>query len=123
MSEGKLVNVFCWKPEPGLQWRCYEGVSGITVDAESKEAAVDHFNSIWNFRTPVQWIFEAPPRPKGRDDPKPVSAAIEGETDAVKFHRLVLRAFHPDLHGAKKRWSANEITVTLSDCWERANAK
>ena len=78
MSEGRLINVFCWKPTPGLQWRCHEGVSGITVDADSQEAAIAEFNNIWNFRTPLQWIYEAPKRPRRPDEPKPVSAGHRG---------------------------------------------
>jgi hypothetical protein len=122
MSEGKLINVFCWKPEPGLQWRCYEGVSGITVDAESKEAAIAEFNSIWNFRTPVQWIYAAPKRPKRPDDPKPASAAIEGDSLAVVFHRAILKAFHSDHHG-HRTFTGDEIIATVNRLWDEATAK
>jgi hypothetical protein len=118
MSESKLINVFCWKPEPGLQWRCYEGVSGITVDAESKEAAVDHFNSIWNFRTPVQWIHEAPKRPKRPDDPKPAGTAIEH--DAIPFTALA-RRFHPDLCG-KRKFTADQVMAIILELRETTRA-
>lgn len=120
MSTSKLINVFCWKPEPGNYWRCSEGVSGITVDAPSKDEAIAEFNNIWTFRTPVQWIYEAPKRPRRPDDPKPVSAAIDEDTDAVKFHRLLLRSFHPDLHGSKKRWSADQVVAIINERWTEA---
>jgi hypothetical protein len=120
MSEGKLVNVFCWKPEPGLQWRCYEGVSGITVDAESKEAAVDHFNSIWNFRTPVQWIYEAPKRPR-RADERPVTAPDKAiEADAIPFTALC-RRFHPDLCG-KRKFTADQVMAIVNELRETTRA-
>lgn len=120
MSEGRLTNVWCWKPEPGLQLRCYEGVSGLAVDAASREEAIDHFNQIWNFRSPVEWKYQTPPRPRHPGEKPDVAPAIEGEGEAVKFHRLTLRAFHPDLHGAKKRWSVDEIITAINDAWQRA---
>ena len=119
MSEGKLVNVFCWKPEPGLQWRCYEGVSGITVDAESKEAAIDHFNSIWNFRTPLQWIYEAPKKPR-----RPGDAAAQAdkalEADAIPFTALA-RRFHPDLNG-KRKFTADQVMQIILELRDSTRA-
>ena len=121
MSEGRLINVFCWKPDPGLQWRCYEGVSGITVDAESKEAAVDHFNSIWNFRTPVQWIYEAPKRPRRPGDASPQADKLLEHESA--FRKSLLRHFHSDLIGSTRRFSADQVVSAINDAWESTRPK
>ena len=115
MHEGRLINVYCWKPEPGNIWRCYEGVSGITVDADSKDGAIGHFNSIWNDRAPLQWIYEAPKPPK-RQGATPVDKAIE--SDCIPFTALAKR-FHPDLCG-KRRFTADQVMtliLELRDSW------
>jgi hypothetical protein len=118
----KLLTAWCWLPNPGKVWRVHEMMSGLTVDAGSKDEAVEHFTKLWNSRSKLEWRFEAPPQPRRRDM-KPVSGAIEGETDAVKYHRLLLRAFHPDLMGAKKRWSADQVVAIINEKWSEANAK
>jgi hypothetical protein len=97
-------------------------LSGLTVDAASKELAVEHFTGLWNSRSKLEWRYEAPPQPR-RPDMKPVSAVIEGETDAIKFHRLILRAFQPDLHGAKKRWSADQVVAIINEKWSEATTR
>jgi hypothetical protein len=118
----KLLTAWCWLPNPGTVWRCHEMMSGLTVDAASKEETVEHFTRLWNSRSRLEWRYEAPPQPR-RDSPKTVNApAIEGDTDAIKFHRLILRAFHRDLHGEKKRWSADEIIAAINQAWEQARA-
>jgi hypothetical protein len=119
MSEGRLTWVYVWKPEPGFQWRCYEGVSGLVVDGESQEGAIDHFNQIWNFRSPVEWKHQAPPRPKRPDDPKPASAAIEG--DAISYHAIAKR-LHPDLCG-KRKFTADQVMQIINELRDSTRAK
>jgi hypothetical protein len=71
----------------------------------------------------IHWVDGPEPGPR-RPGPSVINApAIEGETVATAYHRLSLRAFHRDIHGAKKRWSADEIVTILNDCWSRATAK
>jgi hypothetical protein len=118
----KLLTAWCWLPNPGTIWRVHEMMSGLTVDAATKAEAVAHFEQLWNQRARLEWKFESPPQPRRRDA-QPVSGALEGDTIATAFHRLALRAFHQDLHGAKKRWSADEVVTILNDCWSRANPK
>jgi hypothetical protein len=91
-------------------------VTGVTVDAATKQESIDEFNRVWGFKAPLEWRFEAPPQPRRHGEAK-AAASIEGDTDAIKFHRLVLRAFHPDLHGAKKRWSADQIIAAVNQAW------
>ncbi len=119
----KLLTAWVWKPEPGTYWRVHEMMSGLTVDAESKEAAVEHFTKLWNSRSRLEWRDEAPPQPRRPDSPRTINAAIEGETDAVKFHRLILRAFHRDLHGENKHWSADQIVTVINEKWAEATTK
>lgn len=119
MNSSKLIHVYCWKPEPGLQWRCHEGVSGICVDAASKQEAIDHFNQIWNFRSPVQWIYEAPKRPKRPDTAPQQENLLEVDT---AFHRSLVRRFHPDLIG-KKTFSADQVVAAINELWLATRAK
>jgi hypothetical protein len=117
VSEPHLVNVWIYQYMPN-EWHCqtFEGITGI---GRTRDEAKATFDRDWNQRAPYHLIDGHPPRPKRPGDSAPASAAIEGEADAVKFHRLVLRAFHPDLHGAKKRWSANEIIAVVNQAWEQ----
>jgi len=105
---------------------CQHTQSGLGAANDSREAVLADFARLWNNRAVIRIVDGPPPRPKREGEPAPASAAIEGETDAVRFHRLVLRGFHPDLHGAKKRWSADEIIAVVNQAWEatrvRANA-
>jgi hypothetical protein len=119
MSEGKLINVFCWKPEPGAIWRCHEGVSGITVDAASKDEAIAEFNNIWNFRTPVQWIYEAPKRPTRPDFIPPADKLLEHES---AFRKAILRRVHSDLVGDRV-FTADQIAAIVNDAWEQSRPK
>ena len=120
MNEGKLINVFCWKPEPGAIWRCHEGVSGITVDAASKDEAIAEFNNIWNFRTPLQWTYEAPKRPRRPGDAAP-QADKALEADAIPFTALA-RRFHPDLNG-KRKFTADQVMAILNELRETTRAR
>ena len=122
----KRINVRIWQPIPppsaGNPWRVDfdDGRNHILVDGATEEAAQDKFCRDYGIaRALITWLHEAPPPPRpGRPgDSVPAAPAIEGEADAIKFHRLVLRAFHPDLHGAK-RWSANEIIAAINEAWE-----
>src|SRR6266478_4231238 len=82
MNEGRITNVWCWKPTPGLTWRVYEGTNRIVIDATSKQEAIDHFNQIWNFRAPVHWIYDqAPPQPKRAGAATPDAPAVENLTE------------------------------------------
>jgi hypothetical protein len=119
----RLTNVWVWHPSPGFEWRCYEGISGTVVDAGTRVEAVALFTELWANRSPLRWIDEAPPPPKRPGESKPVSAAIEGDTIAAKFHRSMLRAFHVDLHGTKKRWSADQIVAIINEKWTEASGK
>jgi hypothetical protein len=96
-------------------------LSGLTVDASSKELAIEHFTALWNSRSKLEWRFEAPPQPR-RHDAKPASLALEGDTIATRFHRSILRAFHADLHGPKKRWSADQILQIVNEKWTASHA-
>lgn len=98
-------------------------MSGLTVDAASKELAVEHFTGLWNSRSRLEWRFEAPPQPRRSDSPKPVSAAIEGDTIATMFHRLLLRRFHSDLIGNKRTFKADAVVAIITECWEQARPK
>jgi hypothetical protein len=115
VSEPHLVNVWIYPYMPN-EWHCqtFEGITGIGKTLDEAKAT---FDRDWNHRAPYNLIDGHPPRPKRPDDPKPAAPSIEGETDAVKFHRLVLRAFHPDLHGSKKRWNATEIIAAINQAW------
>ena len=118
----RLLTAWCWLPSPGNVWRVTEMMSGLTVDASSKEEAIAHFNAIWNRRASLEWKFESPPQPRRSNEPRVVNApAIEGETDAVKFHRALLRRWHPDLHSGKRKYSAQEITAVINELWESAS--
>ena len=117
MSEGRLTNVYCWKPEPGLQWRIYEGTTGTVIDAASRQEALALFRAVWGERTPFQLIEHAPPRPRRPDDPKPAVPGIEGDTVAVAFHRAVVKAFHSDHHGAKT-YSGDEVLAIINRAWD-----
>jgi hypothetical protein len=119
LNQGKLINVFCWKPEPGNYWRCYEGVSGITVDATSKDEAIGEFNNIWNFRTPVQWIYEAPKRPKRPDVIPQTDRLLEHES---AFRRTITRRFHSDLVG-DRTFSADEVLAIVNEAWDMTRPK
>jgi hypothetical protein len=129
MNEGRLTNVWCWQPSPptsGNPWQveCYAGSSRYDLWGPTQQAVQDLFlHEHPELRGVVRWIFEAPPRPKRPGEKPDVAPAVEGDTVATAFHRLVLRAFHRDLHGAKKRWSADEVVTILNDCWSQANAK
>ena len=100
------------------EWMAREMLTGIAAVAPSRDEALKLWETVWNQRAPFTVRNEAPPRPKRPGERPDVAAAIEGEGEAVKFHRLVLRAFHPDLHGAKKRWSADEIIAAINEAWE-----
>jgi hypothetical protein len=125
-----LTNAWCWQPNPPAspnnpwQAECYSDSSRYVVYAPTQQAAQDLFlHEHPELRGVVRWIFEAPPRPKRPGEKPYVTPAIEGDTVGTTFHRLALRAFHRDLHGAKKRWSADEVVTILNDCWSQATAK
>jgi hypothetical protein len=127
----KRISVRIWQPIPppsaGNPWEVdfNDGLNHIRVDGPTMEATQEKFcHDCGIARDLVIWLHEAPPIPRRPGGSSVVNApAIEGDTDAVKFHRLILRAFHPDLHNSKKRWSADEIVATLNDCWSRATTK
>jgi hypothetical protein len=116
---------FCyvWRPQPGLEWRCYEKTTGIIVDSASRQEAIDEFRKVWGDRAPFQLVEHAPPMPRRPDDPKPAAAgAIEGDTIAASFHRALLKAFHSDHHGHRS-YTSDEILATINFLWnERQKA-
>jgi hypothetical protein len=127
VSEAKLPVCYISQPKPGLLWKasCFmprEIVWGMT-EAEAKDGLKQTLGPLAALG--IHWIDGPEPGPKRPGGPSIVNApAIEGDTDTVKFHRLVLRAFHPDLHGAKKRWSADQIVAAINQAWQdstRAN--
>jgi hypothetical protein len=114
--------VYCHKPQPGQVWQAYEKTSGMLVFADSQAEAVAEFEKLWDFRAPIEWVYAAPPLPKGRpEDPKP-STAIEGDTIAAAFHRALLKAFHSDHHGHRS-YTGDEIVTTINRLWDEAGAK
>jgi hypothetical protein len=115
----KLLTAWCWLPNPGTVWRVHEMMSGLTVDAATRELAIEHFVGLWNSRSRLEWRYEAPPQPR-RDSPKTVNApVIEGEGDAVKFHRALLRRFHSDLIGSRRTFKADAVVAIINECWEQ----
>ena len=120
-ERSNLVNVWIYPYMPN-EWHCqtFEGITGI---GRTRDEAKATFDRDWNQRAPYNLIEGHPPRPKRPGEKPDVAPAIEGDTDAVKFHRLLLRSFHPDLVNSKKRWSAHDVLAIVNDCWSRATAK
>lgn len=112
----KLLTAWCWLPNPGTVWRVHEMMSGLTVDAATKELAVEHFTGLWNSRSRLEWRFEAPPQPR-RAEPT-ASAAIEH--DAIPFTALA-RRFHPDLCGRRK-FTADQVMAIILELRETTRA-
>ena len=114
MSEG---NVWIYQYLPN-EWRCqtFDGITGI---GRTRDEAKATFDRDWNQRASYHPIEGHPPRPKRPDDPKPVGAAIEGDTLATGFHRALLRAFHPDHHGHRS-FTRDEIVAPVNRLWDEA---
>jgi hypothetical protein len=64
-------------------------MSGLTVDAASKELAVEHFTALWNSRSKLEWRYEAPPQPRRRDSAPQADKALEH--DAISYKKLAQR--------------------------------
>ena len=104
------------------EWRCqtFEGVVGV---GSTREEAKATFDRDWHQRAPYHLIEGHPPRQKRSDEKTAAAAAVGGETDAARYHRLAVRKFHPDLHNDKRKWTATEIVAGLNEAWEQARPK
>jgi hypothetical protein len=120
MSGPNLVNVWIYPYLPN-EWRCqtFEGIAGI---GRTRDEAKATFDRDWNQRAPYRLIEGHPPRPKRADDPKPVSAAIEGDSLAVVFHRALVKEFHSDRVG-HRALSSDDILSVINRLWDEATAK
>jgi hypothetical protein len=114
----KLLTAWCWLPNPGKVWRVHEMMSGLTVDAGSKDAAVEHFTRLWNSRSRLEWRFEAPPQPR-RHDGAQADKLIEH--DAIPFSSLA-RRFHPDLNG-KRKFTADQVMQIILELRDSTRPK
>jgi hypothetical protein len=117
MSERNIVNVWIYPYLPN-EWHCqtFEGITGI---GRSREEAKATFDRDWNQRAPYNLIEGHPPRQQRRPDEKPASAALEGDSLAVVFHRAILKAFHSDHHG-HRTFTSDEIIATVNRIWTEA---
>ena len=84
--------------------------------------AIAEFKKLWDFRAPIEWVYAAPPRPKGRPENPKQSIVIEGDTIAAAFHRALLKAFHSDHHGHRS-YTGDEIVTTINRLWAEAGGK
>jgi hypothetical protein len=95
-------------------------MSGLTVDAASKELAVEHFIGLWNSRSKLEWRYEAPPQPRRPNTAPQAASAIEH--DAISYRRLCQR-FHSDLVGTKKKFTADEVLAIINELRDSARPK
>ena len=117
MNEGKLTSVYRHHPQPGRLTYVQELSTGICAIHEDPVVALKEFDSLWAGRSPYQLFEHAPPMPKRPDDPKPASAAIEGETTLSKFIKKLAQHFHPDLTPSTKRFSATQIMQIVNQLY------
>jgi hypothetical protein len=126
-------DAYVYEPQPPPstinRWRAEVRTdnSHRTMTAPTKEQAMEALRADLGAGVNITWHDELPQwsrvKPPGFSAAPADAPAIEHEGVATKFHRLALRAFHQDLHGSKKRWSADQIVAALNEAWERANAK
>lgn len=119
-----MTNVFCWKPSPGTDWMVHEASSGITCIAPSREAAVDDFQKIWNFRSPLEWKNTAPPpRPGQRPESAPVIENLterEREERVSKVFRKWAAKLHPDVCRSVK---PHDAMLAITELYEAATTR
>jgi hypothetical protein len=129
MTDRNLTNVWCWSPNPppsvtnAWQAECWANGSHIVAHAATQQAVQDKlYLDHPELRGIVRWVFEAPPKPKRPDDPKPANTAIEGESVASAFHRAIVREFHPD-HHPDRTYTGHDTLAAVNRLWDEATAK
>jgi hypothetical protein len=125
-STAKLPVCYIDQPKPGTLWKADCFAPREVVFAPTKQEAQDGLKLALGplAALGIHWIDGPVPGPRRPGGPSIVNApAIDGDTIATKFHRSILRAFHVDLNGPKKRWSADQVVQIINEKWTEATAK
>ena len=102
----------------GLQWMAVHKPSNRCAVGATEAEARELFEKVHNQDLPPYRVIRGrPPLPRRPDAAPQEENLIDADS---KFHRALLKAFHSDHHGQRKRFSCDEIVAVTNAAWKEA---